>query len=319
MALTEEQAAAVAAAVQQVTELAGTVQDVLELIRNSSDTGAAAVDIATHNNAADAHSSTIVPKTGGSFSGNISVIKTDGTEAKATLKTDIDLADCTEATSDPVDLASLYFSTGDFSQGGYVQYKQYDRYHTAMGLTCRVPSSSGGNNLTSVLNVFCESGATVPRGARMAMSSTYPATDNSSLIATTKWVNDYSSSSDERLKQQIRAYTDEELDAWGDVNWQAYKFNEAVEAKGAAARYHSGVIAQRVIAAFAAHGLDATRYGLLCYDQYTDYHDADGALVPAHDVYGIRYNEALSFEAAYQRRRADRLEARIAALEKKVG
>lgn len=39
---------------------------------------------------------------------------------------------------------------------------------------------------------------------------------------------------------------------------------------------------------------------------------------PAGDAYGLRYNEILCIEAAYQRRRADRLEARIAALEEKL-
>lgn len=35
--------------------------------------------------------------------------------------------------------------------------------------------------------------------------------------------------------------------------------------------------------------------------------------------YGIRYSEALCLEAAYQRRRADRLEERIKAIETKLG
>ena len=35
--------------------------------------------------------------------------------------------------------------------------------------------------------------------------------------------------------------------------------------------------------------------------------------------YGIRYSEALCLEAAYQRRRAERIEARLAALETKLG
>ena len=38
--------------------------------------------------------------------------------------------------------------------------------------------------------------------------------------------------------------------------------------KGAAARIHVGVIAQEVQTAFAAEGLDASRYGLFCSDTW---------------------------------------------------
>ena len=41
--------------------------------------------------------------------------------------------------------------------------------------------------------------------------------------------------------------------------------------------------------------------------------------VEAGDIWSVRYSEALAVEAAYQRRRADRIEARIAALEAKLG
>ena len=40
---------------------------------------------------------------------------------------------------------------------------------------------------------------------------------------------------------------------------------------------------------------------------------------PAGDMWMIRYEEANAMEAICQRRRADRLEARIAALEAKLG
>ena len=41
-------------------------------------------------------------------------------------------------------------------------------------------------------------------------------------------------------------------------------------------------------------------------------------VITADDRYGIRYSEALCIEAAYQRRRADRLETRMLELEKKL-
>ena len=95
------------------------------------------------------------------------------------------------------------------------------------------------------------------------------------------------------------------LDAWGDVGWGQFQFLEAVGEKGASARLHLGLIAQRVKAVFEARGLDACQYGILCYNK-------------EEDVWMVRYTEALAMEAAFQRRRADRLEARIAALEESM-
>lgn len=82
-------------------------------------------------------------------------------------------------------------------------------------------------------------------------------------------------------------------------------------AKGEGARIHVGVIAQDVMQAFAAEGLDAARYALLCHDVW---HadpgvpaevDADGnetrPATPgwsAGERYGIRYEELLAFVVA---------------------
>lgn len=133
------------------------------------------------------------------------------------------------------------------------------------------------------------------------------------------------STSDERLKTSIETVPDEVLDAWGDVDFFQFQMKDAVAEKGAAARIHSGVIAQRVDSVFKAHGLDAARYALFCYDQWEDIEplrDEEGnelaAGQKAGDAYSIRYEEALCMEAAYQRRRADRAEARLAALEERL-
>ena len=139
------------------------------------------------------------------------------------------------------------------------------------------------------------------------------------VFATTGTIN----TSDERLKDNIAVIPDTVLDAWGEVGWYQYQFKDAIEEKGEAkARLHTGTIAQRIKSVFETHGLDAFRYGLLCYDEW----DADSAVRdekgnilqparPAGNQYSLRYEEALCMEAAYQRRRADRLEERIARLE----
>ncbi len=177
------------------------------------------------------------------------------------------------------------------------------------------------------------------------------------------------STSDERAKTAPENIPDAALDAWGEIGFGQFRFLDAVAAKGGAARLHTGVIAQRVIEAFAAHGLDAATYGLLCHDtweaepetvrvdrvlvKHAVYEQVllreavlddegrevraavyvDGEVIepeeyedittvtpgaPGGDRYGIRYEEALCFEAAYQRRRAARAEARLEAIEMRL-
>ena len=113
-------------------------------------------------------------------------------------------------------------------------------------------------------------------------------------------------SSDERLKTPIGSVPDEVLDAWAAVGWGQFQYLDAVARKGdEQARLHLGLIAQRVQAVFAERGLDACTYGILCYEQ-------EG------DLWMVRYEEALAMEACCQRRRADRAEARLAALEERL-
>lgn len=153
--------------------------------------------------------------------------------------------------------------------------------------------------------------------------------------------------SDERSKQQIESIPDEWLDAWGDVEWSRYKFNDAVALKGdAEARWHLGLVAQRVRDAFANRNLDAFTIGLLCHDEWDEetkpiyeevtvpavIDEETGEVIEAErieqvdtgevevtleagDRYGLRYEECFAIEAAWQRRRMAQLEARIAALE----
>ena len=117
-----------------------------------------------------------------------------------------------------------------------------------------------------------------------------------------------------------------------------------MEKKGESARLHVGIIAQQVKDAFEIEGLDATRYGLLCYDEWSSeyetvtvvdaeaIYDEDGneltpgrsheelrLVRPSGNRYGIRYEEALALECAYQRWLGERRDDRIAALELRDG
>lgn len=108
---------------------------------------------------------------------------------------------------------------------------------------------------------------------------TRPATDNfrslgsglfrwSVVFAATGTIN----TSDERAKQDIDQLDEVEQRVAVRLKKlvKKYRFKEAVEQKGADARIHVGVIAQEVKLAFEAEGLDAHKYGLLCYDEWAD-------------------------------------------------
>lgn len=81
-----------------------------------------------------------------------------------------------------------------------------------------------------------------------------------------------------------------------------FRFKDAVQKKGDDARIHVGVIAQEVMGAFQAEGLDPMRYAIVCYDEWaaeSEERDADGnVLTPAREAgnrYGVRYEELLAF------------------------
>lgn len=151
--------------------------------------------------------------------------------------------------------------------------------------------------------------------------------------------------SDERVKQQAQPVTAAVLRAWGRVGYVQYKFNDAVAQKGDGARWHFGLIAQRVKEAFEAEGLDPFGYGILCYDEWPDeFEDVMGMrtvqagledetieereehcltgekrlLTAAGNRYGIRYEEALALECAYARHNEDALRLEIADLRDKL-
>ncbi len=131
-------------------------------------------------------------------------------------------------------------------------------------------------------------------------------------------------SSDARLKTSLSSVPDGVLDAWSGVDWGQFKFLAAIEEKGDSARQHVGLIAQQVLAAFNAQGMDACDYGIACHDVWDDEYYEDTVtgektlISEAGETWMIRYTEALCMEAAYQRRENARLKKRIAGLEERL-
>lgn len=131
-----------------------------------------------------------------------------------------------------------------------------------------------------------------------------PATDNAfnigngsqrvkEIFAATATIN----TSDDRTKTYLEITDAEKAVALElKANMRKFKFNDAIELKGNNARIHFGASAQTVKAIFESHGLDATNYGLLCYDEWEEERDEEGNVtLEAGNRYGIRYEELLSF------------------------
>ena len=152
------------------------------------------------------------------------------------------------------------------------------------------------------------------------------------------------SGSDRRIKDSIEEINPSVLDAWEKIRFKVFQFKSAIDKKGREnARLHFGVVAQDVDKVFSSSGLNASRYGLFWHDVWDDQfeevevidseavYDADGneiepkkihfeskKVLDAGDLYGIRYEEALILESAYQRNRAEKAEERISSLENRV-
>lgn len=134
-----------------------------------------------------------------------------------------------------------------------------------------------------------------------ASNSLRPYADNaiSSGIGAQRWTEVYAvngtiNTSDGTEKQQVRELSESERLVAQRIKKliRAFKWNDAVAAKGDGARVHVGVIAQDVQAAFAAEGLDASQYGLFCSDTWTT---LDGT---SQTRLGVRYDELLAFVIA---------------------
>lgn len=160
-----------------------------------------------------------------------------------------------------------------------------------------------------------------------AYLSYIPSSDNSlSLgVSANRWSTVYAgtgsiNTSDAREKTDIEHVSNSLAKAWGKVRISTFKFNDSVEKKGGDARIHIGVVAQQVLAAFQSEGLDASKYGLFCYDEWEDEFEEleDGTKIKTQSAgnrYGIRYDEALALECAYQRWLGEKRDTRIAELE----
>jgi hypothetical protein len=180
--------------------------------------------------------------------------------------------------------------------------------NTFVGTTYKTTDAYFGDDTTyavvgGVGGVTLSSGSTFPGTGRFVVNSSgiRPFADNTYSNGTSsyRWTEVFAvtgtiNTSDASEKQQIRELSDAEQRVAQRVKKliRAFKWNDAVEEKGDDARIHFGVIAQDVQEAFAAEGLDASKYGLFCSDTWNT---SDGL---SQTRLGVRYSELLAFVIA---------------------
>jgi hypothetical protein len=122
------------------------------------------------------------------------------------------------------------------------------------------------NNIFSALNFEVLAAGGIAPGSDAAFSCGTAAKRWSVIYSSTPLIN----TSDANLKQDIEELNEAEKRVAVRLKSliKKFKFKDAVQQKGDAARIHVGVIAQDVQAAFEAEGLDADRYGVFCSDTW---------------------------------------------------
>lgn len=142
----------------------------------------------------------------------------------------------------------------------------------------------------------------------------YPVQDNATAQtlgrATERWSTIYAgtgtiNTSDERDKTEKRNISETEKIIAKRIKDEicAFKFISSVEEKGTdSARWHFGVMAQKIAEIFSDEGLDARKYGLFCYDEWDEQQqekDEDGDVIVAYRAagnrYGVRYDQLAMF------------------------
>lgn len=170
--------------------------------------------------------------------------------------------------------------------GGRVVYDSGNNFEIYTASTARVRVESGGIFRPSTDN-------TQPLGSGSFRWS--------EVFAGTGTIN----TSDATEKQQFTDISDAEKAVASALkaSLKKFKFNDAVSRKGDAARWHFGVVAQEVEAAFYAAGLNASDYGVFCVDTW----DAQEEIIDeetghvvqeareAGSRLGVRYDELFAF------------------------
>jgi len=133
--------------------------------------------------------------------------------------------------------------------------------------------SSTASSETGALASYVYTSGTLVEALNVARAAVRPGDDNSATLgaASYRWSelfcgNATINTSDQRMKTELEAISPALIRAFDRIEFGQFRWLEAVERKGDDARVHFGAIAQQVIAAFEAEGLDPFAYGMVCRD-----------------------------------------------------
>lgn len=360
MAITDEQAAAIATAIENLNKSVQVNEEVLQIVKSMQSTGAAG-SVAEH--AADLNAHTDLNNLNirghvGVTDYNVRPLSANTpwlAELTSTRNANGGISKVTligENSTGEGDAASLrmYTAHPNLENKAFVNYAlgqvSFNTRHlegdtlklTARGvLACSTDATGAARMLLGV------KGASGENTQYYFKEGSLDTTTSVDLGSTTfQWKDLYLRnapivSSDRRLKQDFNEVHEAVFKAWANVKFCQYRFKEAVEKKGSEARLHVGLIAQEILEAFKAQGLDATAYGIVCHDSWEDqYQNVEVGAKPAvlnekgevvtpeepimetqlikkaGDLWTVRYEEALALEAAYQRWKLQKIEAALA-------
>jgi len=203
-------------------------------------------------------------------------------------------------------------------------------------------SENGGQAIGSMALWYKATGVAIAQGLVLQSDGhVRPGADNTKSIGTAsyRWSEVFAgngtiNTSDARVKTAVAPFTAAEMAAAKDLAREigTFQFLASVASKGAdGARTHIGMTVQRAVEIMESHGLDAMKYGFICYDKWDDvvqHHPAkykenpdipggdpvlvseerDEVVREAGDSYGFRVDQLLMFIARG-------FEARLSALE----
>lgn len=190
----------------------------------------------------------------------------------------------------------------------------FDRYvDTTPKQAIKYQTSSGVPQILLIPDGTTNAGAVVLQPAAFGGAGLFPIQDNLGSCGLTgnRWqqvcaVFGAIVTSDLREKETPTRLSAREIRAWSKVSPVIYRWKQFMNKDGLCA----GFIVQHIQKAFEDEDLDWRQYGMIQGGGQRD----DGSYV----AYGLNYNDCFAFEAAFQRDRADKAEARMDRLHERL-
>ena len=141
----------------------------------------------------------------------------------------------------------------------------------AIALSAMFGVKCGNESTLTVTPGTIRANASITAGAVLPLVDNTHSVGSSALAYSTIYARTGAiNTSDARLKTDFRDLTPAEIAAGRDIARAIgiYRWRDAVEEKGEAAREHVGPTVQRAIEIMQAHGLDPFNYGFICHDAW---------------------------------------------------